>query len=47
VRHVYPADGDKCEAAAKIEMHKTTTALHMAARMQRVSTKVTTIGYVQ
>ena len=47
MRYVHPAEEHKREAAAKIEKYKTTTAHDMAARSQRVTTKVTTMGPVQ
>ena len=47
MRYVHPAEEHKREAAAKIEKYKTSSALDLAARSQRVTTKVTTLGPVQ
>ena len=47
MRYVHPAEEHKREAAAKIEKFKTASALELASRSQRVTTKVTTVGRVQ
>ena len=47
MRYVHPAEEHKREAAAKVEKYKITSAVDLAARSQRVTTKVTTMGSVQ
>jgi len=47
MRYVYPAEEHKREAAAKIERFKTASAVELAARSHRVTTKVTTLERVQ
>jgi integrase len=47
MRYVHPAEEHKREATAKVEKFKTTSAIELATRSQRVPTKVTTVERVQ
>lgn len=47
MRYVHPAEEHKREAASKIEKFKTASAIELASRSQRVTTKVTTLEQVQ
>lgn len=47
MRYVHPAEEHKREAAAKIERFKVASAVGLANRSQRVTTKVTTVERVQ
>jgi integrase len=47
MRYVHPAEEHKREAAAKVEKFKTASAIELASRSQKVTTKVTTVGRVQ
>ena len=47
MRYVHPAEEHKREAASKIEKFKTASAIELASRSQRVTTKVTTVDRVQ
>ena len=47
MRYVHPAEEHKREAAAKIEKFKVASAVELASRSQRVTTKVTTVERVQ
>jgi hypothetical protein len=46
MRYVHPAEEHKREAAAKIEKFNAASAIDLAARSHRVTTKVTTVGRV-
>jgi integrase len=47
MRYVHPAEEHKREATAKLEKFKTASAIELANRSTRVTTKVTTVGRVQ